>query len=133
MGDQHLDHSIAPEKDTSKLLHAANNSASIEAKPFQRRLTVVELKRFGLPMGEVIKEKMGEEFARYSTQKSTKHMMDTGLKAKKKKVNCLALLCQCCSRNDEASESKQNDEFNEFTDLGFTKPPPVVDEGDFFD
>ena len=129
-----MDRSIAPEKDTSKLLHGAENSMSLEEKPaFKRRLTVVELKRFGLPVGEVQKEKMGEEFARYSTQKSTKHMMDTGLKAKKKKVSCLTLLCQCCSRNGEASESKQDDEFNEFADLGFKKPPPVVDEGDFFD
>ena len=84
-------------------------------------------------MGEVSKEKMGEEFARYSSQKSTKHMMDTGLKARKKKVSCLTLLCQCCSSNSEELERKQDDEFNEFTDLGFKKPPPVVDEGDFFD
>ena len=60
-------------------------------------------------------------------------MMDTGLKAKKKKVSCLTLLCQCCSGTTEAPESKHEDEFNEFTDLGFKKPPPVVDEGDFFD
>ena len=56
-------------------------------------------------MGEVSKEKMGDEFARYSRQKSTKHMMDTGLKAKRKKANCLTLLCQCCSSHEEASES----------------------------
>ena len=60
-------------------------------------------------------------------------MMDTGLKAKKKKVSCLTLLCQCWSGTTNAPESKHEDEFNEFTDLGFKKPPPVVDEGDFFD
>ena len=95
-----MNHSFTPDKETTKLISVKNKTFKDEKSTksfmgpveYNRPPTVIELKRFGLPIGKIKKKHLAEEFQKYSRKKETKHLMDTGLKAKKKKVNCLTLI-----------------------------------------
>ena len=98
--DDTMNHSFTPDKETTKLISVKNKTFKDEKSTksfmgpveYNRPPTVIELKRFGLPIGKIKKKHLAEEFQKYSRKKETKHLMDTGLKAKKKKVNCLTLI-----------------------------------------